>query len=149
MNPPSNLQPYPPLRAENEAPARVLALLVAANGHVDERELSMLASLDAFERLGVSRTRFVEMAQQCVDEVGAGMSECSWMRTTDLIYVNKLLDAVHDESLRLLVCRLCAAAITADGRISGDERRVYDHTLGYWNIRQDQVAHAILHDRVQ
>ncbi|HMO47878.1 MAG TPA: hypothetical protein PKB14_17830 [Rubrivivax sp.] len=138
----------PPLTVRNEAPARVLALLVAANGSVGDQELSMLSSLDAFERLGVSRERFVELAQQCIDEVGAGLCERSWLRTTDLIYVNGLLDAVHDDSLRLLVCRLCAAAITADGRISSDERMVYDHTLAHWHIRQDQVSHAILHDRV-
>ena len=133
---------------ENEAPARVLALLVAANGCIDERELSMLAGLDAFGRLGVSRKRFVAMVQECIDDIGAGLCERSWLRTTDLIYVNQVLDAVGDESLRLLVCRLCAAAITADGRISSDERMVYNHTLARWHIRQDQVAHAILHDRV-
>lgn len=133
---------------ENEAPARVLALLVAANGRVDDRELSVLASLDAFARLGVSRKRFVAMAQECIDDIGAGLCERSWLRTTDLMYVNRVLDAVDDESMRLLVCRLCAAAITADGRISSDERMVYNHTLARWHIRQDQVSHAILHDRV-
>lgn len=131
---------------QKEAPARVLALLVAANGHIDDRELSMLSSLDAFGRLGISRKRFIELVHQCIDDVGAALSERSWLRTTDLEYVNQVLDAVRDESLRLLVCRLCAAAITADGRISGDERLVYDHTLARWHIRQDQVSHAILHD---
>jgi hypothetical protein len=133
---------------ENEAPARVLALLVAANGRIDEQELSVLDGLDAFERLGVSRQRFVAMVQECIDDIGAGLCERSWLRTTDLMYVNRVLDAVGDEPLRLLVCRLCAAAITADGRISSDERMIYNHTLARWHIRQDQVSHAILHDRV-
>ena len=138
----------PSSTVENEAPARVLALLVAANGCIDDREMSMLASLDAFARLGVSRKRFVAMAQECIDDIGVGLRERSWLRTTDLLYVNRVLDAVVDESMRLLVCRLCAAAITADGRISDDERMIYNHTLARWHIRQDQVAHAILHDRV-
>jgi hypothetical protein len=135
------------LASDAEAPARVLGLLVAANGHVDEAELSALDALDAFRRLGVSRQRFVEMAQQCVDEVGAGLCERSWLRTSDLVYVDKLLDAVQDEAQRLLVARFCAAAITADGRISADERLLYNHALGRWHIGQDQVSHAILHDR--
>ena len=80
--------------------------------------------------------------------MGAGLCERSWLRTTDLAYVNTLLDAVPDESLRLLVCRFSAAVITADGRITGDERLVYNHTLARWHIRQDQVSHAILHDAV-
>lgn len=128
---------------EHEAPARVLALLVAAKGRVDEHELAMLDGLDAFGRLGVSRQGFVDMVRQCLD---AGLCERSWLRTDDLIYVNQLLDAVRDPPLRLLVCRLCAAAITADGRISSPERLLYKHTLGYWHIQQDQVTHAILHD---
>lgn len=137
-----------PTASEKEAAARVLALLVAANGHVDEREMVTLDRLDAFGRLGIARERFLQMAQQCIDDVTAGLCERSWLRTGDLFYVNDLIDAVSDESLRLLVCRLCAAAITADGRITGDERLVYNHTLARWHIAQDQVAHAILHDSV-
>lgn len=137
-----------PPTAAVEAPARVLALLVAANGRIDEREMAALDRLDAFVRLGVGRKRFLEMSRECIRDVGASLCERSWLRTTDLMYVNALLDAVPDESQRLLVCRFGAAAITADGRVTGDERLVYNHTLARWRIRQDQVSQAILHDAV-
>ena len=42
-------------RSARDAPARVLALLVAANGHIHADELVMLERLDAFGRLGVSQ----------------------------------------------------------------------------------------------
>lgn len=132
----------------NEAPARVLALLVAANGHVNEHELQALDRLGAYARLGVSRERFVALAHHCVEEVGAGLCEQSWLRMEDMLYVDGLLDAVRDEPTRLLVCRLCAAAITADGRVTRDERMVYDHTLARWQISQEMVRDAILRDRV-
>jgi len=38
-----------------------------------------------------------------------------------------------DES-RVLVCRLAAAVITADGLVTHDERLVYEHALARWRI---------------
>lgn len=133
-------------RSSRDAPARVLALLVAANGHIHADELAMLQRLDAFGRLGVSKSRFIELAQRCLDELGSSLHEQSWLRVTDLVYVNGLLDAVDDEALRMLVCRLCAAAITADGRVSREERMLYNHALARWRINSQQVSEAIRRD---
>ena len=133
-------------RSSRDAPARVLALLVAANGHIHADELAMLQRLDAFGRLGVSKGRFIELAQRCLDELGSSLHEQSWLRVTDLVYVNGLLDAVDDEALRMLVCRLCAAAITADGRVSREERMLYNHALARWRINSQQVSEAIRQD---
>jgi hypothetical protein len=132
--------------ADAEAPARVLALFVAANGCIHDDEIDMLERLDAFRRLGVSRSRFIEMAQRCIDDVGSGLCERSWLRVSDLDYVNALLDAVDDTATRLLVCRLSVAAITADGRISRDERMVYDHALARWRIHPQPVTEAVRRD---
>jgi hypothetical protein len=129
--------------SSRDAPARVLALLVAANGHIHADELAILQRLDAFGRLGVSKGRFIELAQRCLDELGGGLREQSWLCVTDLVYVNGLLDAVDDEALRMLVCRLCAAAITADGRVSREERMLYNHALARWRINSQQVSEAI------
>ena len=133
------------IRPAAEAPARVLALLVAANGRIDPRELQVLEELDAFERIGVPRERFIALAQECLQEVGAGLAECSWLRARDQAYVDRLLDAVTDPQLRLVLCRLAAAAATADGRVTGDERLVYDHVLARWRISRTMVTQAILH----
>jgi len=130
-----------------EALAGVLAMMVAANGRIDERELHTLDELDAFRRIGVDRERFVEMARTCLQEIGTHLREKSWLRATDVIYLDRLLDEVRDPGQRLLICRLAAAVITADGRVSSDERMVYSHALARWNVSQTMVAHAILHDR--
>ena len=128
------------------APARVVAMLVAADGRITANELSTLDRLDAFRRLDVTRDDFVDLAQKCIDEVGHGLHEQSWLRTSDLIYVNDLFDAVDCEISRLLVCRFGAAALTADGIVGREERMVYDHLLARWRIRSEQVAAAIRHD---
>ncbi len=130
-----------------EVGARALAMIVAADGCIDERELRALDELDAFRRLGVSRNRFVDLAWTCLSEVGSGLCERSWLSAEDLDYIDALLDAVPDPEQRLLVCRLAAAVVTADGRVTHDERLVYDHTLARWRIGHGQVSQAILRDQ--
>lgn len=130
-----------------ESAARVLAMLVAANGRIDERELDALERLDAFRRLGVGRARFIELARDCLASVGTHLAELSWLRSSDLQYLDRLLDDVLDPEQRLLVCRLAAAVITADGRITHDERLVYDHALTRWRVSPSLVTQAIREDR--
>ncbi|MBX3608210.1 MAG: TerB family tellurite resistance protein [Piscinibacter sp.] len=130
----------------SEAAARVLAVMVAANGHIDPRELQVLDDLEAYARLGVGRERFAVLVRECLDEVGIGLAECSWLRAGDQAYVDALLEAVPDPRQRLLLCRLAAAVVTADGHVSSDERLVYDHALAYWHISRSMVTEAILQD---
>lgn len=63
-----------------------------------------------------------------------------------MTYIDALLDRVDDMTRRVLVCRLAAAVITADGCVSVDERMVYCHVLGRWHVSQSMVTQAILHD---
>ena len=136
-------------RQPRTAAARVLALMVACNGRADPSELQALDELDACARLGLPRAHFSALVQECLQEVGSGLAECSWLRASDEAYVNRLLDAVTDPQERLMVCRLAAAAVTADGRVSGDERLVFDHALARWHISRSMLTDAILHDSTQ
>jgi tellurite resistance protein len=134
------------LTHRDEAAASVLALMVAANGRIDPCEVQALDGLQAFERLGIRRERFLELAHGCLDDVGSTLCECSWLRASAVAYIDALLDQVDDMTSRMLVCRLAAAVITADGCISVDERMVYSHVLGRWRVSQSMVTQAILHD---
>lgn len=121
---------------QDEAAASVLALMVAANGRIDPRELQTLGELQAFDRLGVRRERFLELARGCLDDVGSTLCECSWLRAPDAAYIDALLDRVDDPACKVLVCSLAEAVIAADGCISMDERMVFAHVLGRWRIGQ-------------
>jgi hypothetical protein len=129
--------------AVDEASARVLAMLVAANGRVGERELKALDRLNAFQRLGVTRERIVELAQGCIDVIGVGLSRSAWLRT---VHLDALLDEVDDGASRLFVCRLAAAVLVADGRITRDKRIVYERVLARWRVSQMMVCRAIMSD---
>lgn len=133
--------------APDDALAHALAMIVAANGRIDAQELSALDRLDAFRRIGVSRERFVDIARSCVADVGVHLCDRSWLSADHLSYIDALLDAVPGTNDRMLVCRLAAAVITADGRVTHDERLVYDHALTRWRINQSDVTQSILDDR--
>lgn len=136
-----------PKTAPAEASAHALAMVVAANGRVDDIELHALDELGAFEHLGVSRERFVDLARACLADVGSRLCEHSWLCSEHLAYVDALLDAVTDDEERALVCRLAAAVIVADGHITHDERLVYDHALARWHISQPGAAPSMPAER--
>lgn len=133
--------------ARAEASARALALMVAANGRVDAQELQSLDQRNAFKHIGVSRDRFIALAQGCVAELGAQLGERSWLSAEHTAYIDTLLDAVPDADSRTLVCHLAAAVIAADGRVTHDERLVYGHALARWRISPDAVAPLVMPSR--
>ena len=68
---------------EAEAPAQVLALILSADGSVSERALGLLDELGAFDLLGVSRKRFIELARDCSCRIDPGLCERSWLSAVD------------------------------------------------------------------
>lgn len=134
-------------RPPRTAAAHALAMMVAANGRADPRELQALEELEAFSRLGVPRHVFEAMVQACLEGAGVGLAASSWLHARDQAYVDQLLDAVTDPQERLLVCRLGAAVLMADGCLSWDERLVFDHALARWHVSRSMLTQAILHDR--
>jgi tellurite resistance protein len=132
--------------AGSDASARLLAMVVAANGRVDARELRALDRLDAFARIGISREQFVTLARRRVDDFGAGLSQRGWLRITDQIRIDRLAESIDDPRQRITLARMAAAVITADGAVSPDERKVYEYVLGRWHLSSSMVTQAILRD---
>ncbi len=83
--------------APEEALAQGLAMIVAANGRIDARELRALDELHAFKRIGVTRERFVDIARSCLADVGVHLCDRSWLCADHQTYIDALLDAVPDK----------------------------------------------------
>jgi uncharacterized tellurite resistance protein B-like protein len=138
-----------PLRTPEacEAAARVLALMMAADGRADPREIDALADDRGFRRLGISATRFAELAREYEAEAGSQMRTHNYLHLSDIERLDMLLAQVQDAEQRLLVCALAARVITADGSIRDIERMVFDHMLARWGLTRSMVSRAILAER--
>jgi len=123
-----------------DAAARVLALLVAARGWIDDRELEALDGIDAFRSLGVDRDRFVELARAYAPEMGTHLGETSWLRNRDRAYVDDLLRQVSDPDERRLVCRFAAAAMAASGCDWNEEHMLCAHVQASWGMDTPELA---------
>ncbi|MBL8328982.1 MAG: TerB family tellurite resistance protein [Rubrivivax sp.] len=133
----------PPLTDSPEALARALALFVISDATIHPAEIDTLEDLDAFRRIGLSKPRFMELAREMQQRM-----EADRRSAPDLGSVEAVMAAVRSPELRLLVARLAAAVVTADGRVEGLERMVYDHMLLRWGLSQSRVAQAIREDRM-
>lgn len=130
----------------HRAASRVLALAVAANGRVDARELAELSRLDAYRRLGIDGSEFADMALREVGDAAMQLEDHGVLRSETHTRLLGWLAEVADPTLRLLVCRLAAAVITADGQTSRGERCLYGMLLGGWGVTPIMVAYAIMRD---
>lgn len=131
-----------------EALARVVAVALASDGAIDERECRLLGELGAYDRLGVPEAAFRRLAQVQLAQLDGRFADKAWLSLGDIQVLDAVLDAVRTPSLRLLVCRLVAGVITADGTVSAAERLVYEHMLMRWRIRRGDVVAAIRADPV-
>lgn len=129
----------------HDSAARVVALMVAAGGRIDERELRALERIGAFRRLGIDRARFIEMAQVYAHDIGSHLCETSWLRNGDRAFLDRLLAQVTDPDERRLVCRLAAAAMGACNQVLTEERMLFDYMLASWRMPEPDPAIAPAH----
>ncbi|MDZ5458135.1 hypothetical protein [Azohydromonas lata] len=132
-----------------QAMARLIALLIVADTKLDPRELAMLDELDAFGRLGLERAEFMRVASDLCEELGERLQARPWLSLSEQALIEAELQAVRDPAKRLLVARLGAAAITADGRVQESERVLFDYLLLRWGLTRADVSQAIREDRPQ
>ena len=130
------------------AAAELLAIVVAANGSIDARELAELERLRAFERLRLPRARFLRLADAALEDIGLPLARRRWLGSRERARMLQLQLQVRDRAEQLTVARLAAAVITADGRVTPDERQVYGALLAAWGLSHNMVAHAIMTERM-
>lgn len=133
--------------ANAEAPARLLAMLMSADGQVHDAELDPIDAQRGFTQLGVTRERFTELAREYEHSVGREMRSHNYLHLSDIQRLDALMSSVRDPALRLRVCALAARLITADGKIGDIERMVFDHMLCRWGLTRSMVSRAILESR--
>jgi hypothetical protein len=127
---------------------RAVVIALVADNDIDERELDLLSRLDAYGRLGVPPAVLRAMAADEVHRLQGRFSDKPWLSLRDTEWLDEVLAGVTDPARRLLVVRLVAGVITADGTVRDAERLVYEHMLMRWRMSRADVASAIRADPV-
>jgi hypothetical protein len=126
-----------------EAMARVLAMMIVTDGHVDDREIAILDRLDAYQLIDLSRTDFMRVAK---DYCGTLVNEAEAHGETSLLdasRADRVIDCVDIEEKRMLVARLLLAVLAADHLQRKSELILYAHILDRWGLSREEVTTGV------
>lgn len=108
-----------------QAAARIVALTLLADGHVNRRELDALDQLAAHEQFGMGRQEMHAVVQTfCEDLLVAAQLSWDTACRLDAASIAGLMAEVDDPALWRKVMQVCEAVIDADGHVSEGEQIV-------------------------
>ena len=108
-----------------QAAARIVALTLLADGHVNKRELDALDRVAAHEQFGMSRQELHAVVQTFCEDLLMAAQLC-WDSACrlDAAAMDELMAEVDDPALWRKVMQVCEAVIDADGHVSDGELMV-------------------------
>lgn len=122
-----------------QAAARLLCLILIADGDAAQPEFEMLERLGAAERLGLSREALQLVLRQLCEDL-----HCSerrrWGRAIDLQTFDALLAEVEAPALRNQVLQLAYAVAIADRRLSDGEAELLARANRQWRPEDWAIA---------
>jgi uncharacterized tellurite resistance protein B-like protein len=122
------------------AMARVLAMMIVTDAHIDEREIRILDRLDVYSLLGISRNEFMTVARDYCADLGAEAELEGSTPMLDPDRADRVIDCVDVRDRRLLVAKLLIAILAADGVHAANERVLFAHTLDRWSLKLEDVV---------
>ena len=127
------MRPYPP--NSPRAAARIVALTLLADGHLQRSELSALETMHGHERLGLRRFELHAVVHDfCTDLIEyAKASNDDDCRISPAL-IELLLSDINEPRLQRQVLALCAGVARADGRLDEGESVVLGAAIEQWGI---------------
>ncbi|VWC76203.1 hypothetical protein BLA39750_00889 [Burkholderia lata] len=113
-----------------QAAARIVALMLVADGHVDRREEQVIEALDVYGQLGLDAAQFARIMKDLhEDRQTSHFHATSHLGATT---VNMLTHEIDAPILRRKVLQLCFAVIAADGFLADGEIETIRLILNAW-----------------
>ena len=121
------------LRNSPEAAARIVALLLIADGHVCRSEIETLKHLQLEQTLGLPEGGFGQVMHTLCEELLLGAQGTgSLMCSVDASTLAALMAEIDDATLQRTVLRLVDAAADADDHLADGESRVLEAARLHW-----------------
>ena len=135
----SSLRTYP--RNSSEAAARIVALVLIADGHVSRSEELALEKLDISRELDLDPAEFARIVQAlCEDHVIGHMPSVPAASHIDNATLDTLLAEIDDRVLRSKIIRLCLAVASADNHLADGEIATLAAILIAWAPQPDPAV---------
>ncbi len=142
------MRTYP--RNSPEAAARIVAVVLIADGHVCRSEFDALDRLDAAAQLGLDPGAFPQIVQTlCEDLLISADASGSLLSSVDELALAALMAEVDEPALQGKVLRLAAAAAQADRHLSEGETLVLQTARRQWGIADHAESADILSVQAQ
>ena len=127
------MRSYP--RNSPEAAARIVALVLIADGHVSSSEFDILRQLGAEHALGLEPRLLPHIVHTLREELlQGGDTTGSLMDKVDDSTLASLMAEVSDPVLQRTVLRLALAAARADGHLADGEAKVLQAAQQHWKL---------------
>jgi hypothetical protein len=133
------MRSYP--RNSPEAAARIVALVLIADGHVCRSEVDALNQLDAPRELGLEPDGLPRILQTlCEDLLMGDHGSGSMLGAVDDSSLASLMAEVDEPALQRKVLRLAVAAARADRHLADGEALVLAAVRRHWGLDEDAEA---------
>ena len=137
------MRSYP--RNSPEAAARIVALVLIADGHVCRSEFDALNRLEAPRELGLEADGLPRIVQTlCEDLLTGGHGSGSMLGSVDDGALASLMAEVDEPLLQRKVLRLAVAAARADQHLADGETLVLAAARRHWGLGEDAEAGSLL-----
>ena len=137
------MRSYP--RNSPEAAARIVALVLIADGHVCRSEFDALNHLHAPRELGLEPDGLPRIVQSlCEDLLMGAHSGASMVAGLDDSALASLMAEVDEPVLQRKVLRLAVAAARADQHLADGEALVLAAARGHWGLDEETEAGGVV-----
>ena len=131
------MRSYP--RNSPEAAARVVALVLVADGHVCRSEFEVFEQLDGPRELGLQPDGLPRVVQTlCEDLLMGAYGSGSMLGGVDNSALASLMAEVDEPALQRKVLRLAVAAARADRHLADGEALVLAAARRHWSLGEEQ-----------
>ncbi|WP_186051559.1 TerB family tellurite resistance protein [Burkholderia gladioli] len=128
------MRSYP--RNSPQAAARIVALVLIADGHIDRREEQVIETLGIARKLGLGTAEFERIVQAlCEDQALGQASSGTLSAVLDPASLKPLLAEIDDPKLRKRTIEQCLAVASADRHLADAEIVVLAAILDAWRPR--------------
>ncbi len=125
-----------------EAMARILAMLMVADGSMDDRELELLDKLNIYGILEIDRKKFIEVLHAYCNDLSDSADADGTVHLVDRVRIDGLLDCVDEPKKRLLLCAMALDMSKADAEFSELEMAIFTHMLDRWHLTLEDIQTA-------